>query len=121
LVQDDETSALGDGCDEEIRAFHDATARFYVLRDRVALSGKDITDPQQAFNEIQPPVIQFTFTDDGKKAFHDVTREIAHRGTELQLPGVEGAQAAEVCAGARSRGRESHGKRPRCQVMVARR
>jgi SecD/SecF fusion protein len=67
----------------------DATARFYVLRDRVALSGKDIKDPQQAFNEVQQPDIQFRFTDDGKKAFHDVTREISQRGTELRLPGVD--------------------------------
>ena len=28
----------------------DPTARFYVLRDRIALSGKDIKDPQQGFD-----------------------------------------------------------------------
>jgi SecD/SecF fusion protein len=67
----------------------DPTARFYVLRDRIALSGKDIKDPQQAFNEIQEPDVQFNFTDNGKHAFHDVTREISQRGTELRLPGVD--------------------------------
>jgi hypothetical protein len=67
----------------------DPTARFYVLRDRVALSGKDIKDPQQSFNQNNAPDIQFRFTGDGKKAFHDVTREISHRGAELRLPGVD--------------------------------
>ncbi len=67
----------------------DSTARFYVLRDRVALSGKDIKDPQQGFNEVNQPDIEFRFTDVGKSAFHDVTREIAQRGTELRLPGTD--------------------------------
>jgi SecD/SecF fusion protein len=67
----------------------DAAARFYVLRDRVALSGKDIKDPQQGFNEVNQPDLEFRFTDDGKTAFHDVTRTIAQRGTYLRLPGVD--------------------------------
>ncbi len=67
---------------------NDPTARFYVLRDNVALTGKDITDPQQNFNETQQPDVQFNFTDAGKTAFHDVTRTIAQRGTNLRLPGV---------------------------------
>jgi SecD/SecF fusion protein len=66
----------------------DPTARFYALRDRVALSGKDIKDPQQNFNELNQPDVAFRFTDAGKTAFHDVTREIAHRGLSLRLPGV---------------------------------
>jgi SecD/SecF fusion protein len=70
-------------------AIDDASARFYVLRDRVALSGKDIKDPQQGYNEVQQPDVEFRFTDDGKRAFHDVTREISQRGTELRLPGVD--------------------------------
>ncbi len=66
----------------------DPSARFYVLRDRVALSGKDIKDPQQGFNEQSLPDVEFRFTDAGKKAFHNVTREISQRGTTLTLPGV---------------------------------
>ena len=64
-------------------------ARFYVLRDRVALSGKDIKDPQQGFNELNQPDVEFRFTDDGKRAFHEVTRTISQRGTELRLPGTD--------------------------------
>jgi SecD/SecF fusion protein len=67
----------------------DATSRFYVLRDRVALSGADIKDPQQGFNQNNQPDVEFRFTDDGKTAFHDVTRTIAQRGTALRLPGVD--------------------------------
>ena len=67
----------------------DPTARFYVLRDRVSLSGKDIKDPQQGFNELQQPDVEFRFTNAGKKAFHSVTRTIAQRGFQLQLPGVD--------------------------------
>jgi SecD/SecF fusion protein len=70
-------------------AIRDPTARFYALRDKIALSGKDIKDPQQGFNETQQPDVEFRFTDAGKTAFHDVTREISQRGTELRLPGVD--------------------------------
>ncbi|HMJ02092.1 MAG TPA: protein translocase subunit SecD [Conexibacter sp.] len=67
----------------------DPSARFYVLRDRVALAGKDLKDPQQGFNELQQPDVEFRFTADGKRAFHDVTRKISERGTDLRLPGVD--------------------------------
>src|SRR6185312_7708827 len=63
-------------------------ARFYVLRDEVSLSGKDIRDPQQGFNENQQPDVEFRFTDAGKTAFHDVTRTISQRGANLRLPGI---------------------------------
>lgn len=69
-------------------ALDDPSARFYVLRDRIALSGRDIRDPQQGFNEVQQPDVEFRFTDAGKQAFQDVTRDVAQRGLALQLPGV---------------------------------
>jgi SecD/SecF fusion protein len=69
-------------------AIDDPTARFYVLRDKVALSGKDLKDPQQGFTETNSPDVEFRFTGAGKEAFHDVTREISERGTTLTLPGV---------------------------------
>jgi SecD/SecF fusion protein len=66
----------------------DPAARFYVLRDRVALSGKDLRNPSQGFNQSDNPDVQFQFSNTGKHAFHNVTRRIAQRGTSLQLPGV---------------------------------
>jgi SecD/SecF fusion protein len=67
----------------------DPSARFYALRDQVALAGRDIRDPQQGFTELQQPDVEFQFTDRGKKAFHEITRTISQRGLELQLPGVD--------------------------------
>ncbi|MCW2953942.1 MAG: protein-export rane protein SecD, partial [Conexibacter sp.] len=66
----------------------DPVARFYVLRDSVALSGADIKDPTQGFNQSQSPDVEFRFTGKGKTAFHNVTRTIAQRGQSLALPGV---------------------------------
>src|SRR6185312_11814210 len=63
-------------------------ARFYVLRDDVALSGKDIRDPQQGFNQNNLPDVEFRFTGTGKTAFHNVTRSISQRGANLRLPGI---------------------------------
>ncbi len=60
-----------------------------MLRDHVALSGKDIRNPTQGFNQTsQAPDVEFQFTGTGKHEFHDVTRTISQRGTTLQLPGV---------------------------------
>jgi len=78
-------------------AIGDSTARFYVLRDHVALTGKDIKDPTQGFNSTNgdQPDVEFRFTDAGKSAFHSVTRLIAQRGLSLQLPGVAPAAALQ--------------------------
>ncbi len=68
--------------------------KWYVLRDRVSLFGKDITDPKQGTDQNQagsPPDVEFKFTDKGKTAFHDVTRAIAQRGQSLSLPGSQSA------------------------------
>jgi SecD/SecF fusion protein len=68
----------------------DPVARFYVLRDDVALSGKDIKNPVQGMNQTTGfPDVEFQFTGNGKKAFHEVTRTIAQRGASLRLPGVD--------------------------------
>jgi SecD/SecF fusion protein len=80
--------AAAQSADDQVEV-DDSTARFYVLRDLIALSGKDIKDPQQGFNELNNPDVEFRFTDAGKTAFQDVTREISERGTELRLPGTD--------------------------------
>ncbi|MDO8185145.1 protein translocase subunit SecD [Conexibacter sp. JD483] len=73
----------------------DPLARFYVLRDSVALSGSDIKDPQQGFNQSQQPDVEFRFTNRGKNAFQRVTREISQRGQSLALPGTSPALVAQ--------------------------
>ena len=54
-------------------------ARFYVLKDHVALSGKDITNPQPSTDQGGNPAVSFGFTSHGKSAFQKVTSDIAHR------------------------------------------
>ncbi|HWX74216.1 MAG TPA: protein translocase subunit SecD, partial [Solirubrobacteraceae bacterium] len=65
---------------------------WYVLNDNPELAGSDITNPQQGFNEGTggngEPNVTFGFTSSGKRIFEQVTKRIAHRGQEAQLPGV---------------------------------
>jgi SecD/SecF fusion protein len=70
---------------------------WYVLNDNPVLTGADITHPQQGFDEGAggngQPNVNFGFTSHGRGVFERVTKEIAHRGQEAQLPGV-GKEAA---------------------------
>jgi SecD/SecF fusion protein len=65
---------------------------YYVLNDDPVLDGSNITNPQQGFDEgaggTGAPNVNFGFTSHGKPIFERVTKEIAHRGQEAQLPGV---------------------------------
>jgi SecD/SecF fusion protein len=63
------------------------TAQFYVLRDNVALTGDDVTNPQPSTDQIGQPDITFSFTKTGQNSFAKVTREIAHRGANVSLGG----------------------------------
>jgi len=68
----------------------DQVERYYVLRDDPALSGEDIRDPQQAFEQgpgsTGGPIVTFDFTDEGRVAWERVTRQIADRGRANFLP-----------------------------------
>ncbi|HEU4904842.1 MAG TPA: hypothetical protein VFT19_01850, partial [Solirubrobacterales bacterium] len=46
----------------------DAEPGWYALHDKPALSGTDITDPKQEFDELQQPNVTFNFTDEGQQA-----------------------------------------------------
>jgi SecD/SecF fusion protein len=65
---------------------------YYVLNDDPVLTGAQITNPQQGFDEGAggngQPNVNFGFTSSGKGIFEAVTKKIAHRGQEAQLPGV---------------------------------
>ena len=62
---------------------------WYVLNDDPVLQGSDITNPAQSNDETTgQPNVTFGFTSHGKGVFEGVTKEIAHRGQEAQLPGV---------------------------------
>jgi SecD/SecF fusion protein len=65
---------------------------FFVLNDAFLLRGSDITHPQQSFDEgaggTGAPNVNFGFTSHGQSVFQQVTKKIAQRGQEAQLPGV---------------------------------
>jgi SecD/SecF fusion protein len=65
---------------------------WYVINDEPVLTGADITHPQQGFDEGAggngQPNVNFGFSSHGKGVFEGVTKKIARRGQEAQLPGV---------------------------------
>ena len=62
---------------------------WYVINDDPVLRGADITNPLQGNEESSgQPDVTFGFTSHGKNVFEKVTKTIAHRGQEAQLPGV---------------------------------
>jgi SecD/SecF fusion protein len=70
---------------------------FYVLNDEPVLGGSDISNPQQSFQEggSGEPDVTFDFSSHGRKVFERVTKEIAHRGEDAQLPGVTKPEAVQ--------------------------
>ncbi len=69
---------------------------WYVLKDDPVLEGDNVTNPTQSNDESTgQPDVTFGFTSHGKKVWEQVTKEIAHRGQEAQLPGVSKEQALQ--------------------------
>src|SRR4051812_17832132 len=64
---------------------------YFVLNDDPALSGTDIKNPEQNFDQggggNGAPIVTFEFTGGGRKKWEKVTREIAQRGLSQQVPG----------------------------------
>jgi SecD/SecF fusion protein len=68
------------------------TLTYYVLEDDSELSGSDIKDPKQASDpQTNEPIVTFSFTDKGRKAFARATKREAQRGQNLLAPGVSNA------------------------------
>ncbi len=75
-------------------------AAWFVIRDRPALSGTDIKDPKASFDQFDQPNVTFSFTDQGREEFSDVTKAIAQRGLQNAPPGVAGnSQLADQYSG----------------------
>ena len=69
---------------------------WYVLNDDPVLNGEDITNPAQGNDESTgQPNVTFGFNSHGKAVFERVTKEIAHRGQEAQLPGITKEEAMQ--------------------------
>jgi SecD/SecF fusion protein len=71
--------------------------RWWVIRDRPSLSGTDIKDPKQDFDQQagNQPIVTFNFTGKGRKAFQDITRRIAERGADNAPPGSNSAATSQ--------------------------
>jgi SecD/SecF fusion protein len=79
------------------KVIEEAEPGWYALKDKPALSGTDITDPKQEFDEItNQPNVTFSFTDDGQEAFQQVTRQIAQRGQARAIGPASGEQAEQL-------------------------
>ncbi len=68
------------------------SAQFYVLKDNVALTGSDITNPQASTDQSGSPDVTFGFNSFGAKQFQKVTAAIAHRGTVSSPVGAANKQ-----------------------------
>jgi SecD/SecF fusion protein len=70
---------------------------YFVIRDRPALSGDDIRNPeQQSDPNTNQPNVAFEFSDEGREAFENVTSQIAERGLREAPPGITAADASSV-------------------------
>jgi SecD/SecF fusion protein len=78
----------------------DETARpgWYAIKDNPALTGTDITNPEQAYGQLNEPIVTFGFTGAGQDAFHEVTRKIAQRG-QAQAIGPASSEEAAALSG----------------------
>ena len=62
--------------------------RFWIVRDYPGLSGTDIKNPEQNFDQRagNEPIVTFDFSDKGQKAFQKITSEVAQRGADNANP-----------------------------------
>jgi len=84
--------------DEEGQTIEDGDPGWFALKDEPALSGDEITDPEQTYDQNNLPVVSFNFTDSGREAFQEVTRQIAQRGKARTI-GPVSPQEAEALSG----------------------
>ncbi|HSS42747.1 MAG TPA: protein translocase subunit SecD [Solirubrobacterales bacterium] len=83
--------------DEEGKVVEDADPGWYALKDNPALSGHDITNPEQSYApNTNEPIVTFNFTGAGQDSFQEVTRAIAQRGQASAIGPVSREQAEEL-------------------------
>jgi SecD/SecF fusion protein len=61
---------------------------YWIIRDDPGLSGTDIKNPEQNFDQQggNEPIVTFDFTNKGQKAFQKITSEVARRGADNANP-----------------------------------
>src|SRR3954462_10767802 len=72
---------------------------FYLRRDTPALSGKEVKNPEQQFDNgaggTGQPIVTFSFSDKGRKSFQRTTQAIAQRGSNAFIPGQDPTNARQ--------------------------
>ncbi|MDX6609718.1 MAG: SecD/SecF fusion protein [Solirubrobacterales bacterium] len=84
--------------DSKGQVLENAEPGWFALEDNPALSGTEITRPKQETDEVGAPNVTFGFTDNGRKAFQEVTRQIAQRGAASAI-GPSSTESAEQTSG----------------------
>jgi SecD/SecF fusion protein len=84
--------------DTKGQVIESAEPGWFALKDNPALSGTEITNPKQEFDESGAPNVAFKFTDSGRQAFQEVTRQIAQRGAASAI-GPSSEELAEQTSG----------------------
>jgi SecD/SecF fusion protein len=79
--------------DEEGKLDETADPGWFALKDKPALSGNEITNPEQSYGPNNEPIVTFEFTSSGREAFHDTTRAIAQRGQASAIGPVSAEEA----------------------------
>jgi SecD/SecF fusion protein len=79
--------------DEEGKLDETADPGWFALKDKPALSGDEITNPEQSYGPSNEPIVNFEFTGSGREAFHDTTRAIAQRGQASAIGPVSAEEA----------------------------
>jgi SecD/SecF fusion protein len=83
--------------DGEGQPIEDGEPGWYALKDEPALSGHDITNPEQTYEQnTNAPVVSFEFTGSGQEAFQEVTRAIAQRGQSRAIGPVSNEEAEQL-------------------------
>src|SRR5215207_7328081 len=61
---------------------------FWIIKDDPGLSGTDIKNPEQNFDQRggNEPIVTFDFNDKGRKAFQTITARVAQRGADNANP-----------------------------------
>src|SRR3954449_1518033 len=74
--------------DQKASANAPAPDAWWVIRDNPGLSGTDIKNPEQNFDQRagNEPIVTFDFSDKGRKAFQSITRKVAQRGSDNANP-----------------------------------
>jgi SecD/SecF fusion protein len=74
--------------DQKASAKSPAPDSFWVIRDDPGLSGTDIKNPEQNFDQQSgnEPIVTFDFNDKGRKAFQKITARVAQRGADNANP-----------------------------------